>query len=116
MNPFSDSRPNSRDDSDADVTAGLLSTSSLAVSSKYAVGPDENLIQYPHEEEKDDYLHNYDPEEEIERDLNFCTPRGALNVGGLALIVLGIIGVFLIWPIVYAFPYYYPRTHAQYTC
>lgn len=107
-NPFNDpSRPSSRSGSvmsemgDGNLanlsTTGLLSTQSVA--GRYNVLPSEDLIQYPHEVEKDDWLHNYDPNEK-EREYDFCTPRGAVNVGGLFAICLGVVGVFLIWPVI----------------
>ena len=107
-NPFIDaSRPSSQDGSTFSgdgsgkfanlASTGLLSTQSVA--GRYNVLPSDDLIQYPHEVEKDDWLHNFDPHEK-ERDYDFCTPRGAMNVGGLLAICLGVVGIFLVWPLV----------------
>ncbi|KLJ08370.1 hypothetical protein EMPG_16201 [Blastomyces silverae] len=68
------------------------------VMEKYAILPNENLLVFPEDVEKDDYLHNPDPNEK-DRDCNVWTRRGAVNVLGLAAVVLGILSLFIIYPV-----------------
>ncbi|PGH29245.1 hypothetical protein GX50_08008 [[Emmonsia] crescens] len=65
---------------------------------KYAIMPSENLLVFPEDVEKDDYLHNPDPNDR-RRDCNIWTRRGAVNVVGLAVVVLGILTLFIVYPI-----------------
>jgi hypothetical protein len=50
--------------------------------------------------EKDDYLHNPDPSDK-DRECNIFTRRGIVNVGGLAFLVLGILTLFIGYPVLY---------------
>lgn len=70
---------------------------------KYAIMPSENLLVFPEDVEKDDYLHNPDPNDR-RRDCNIWTRRGAVNVVGLAVVVLGILTLFIVYPILYEYP------------
>ncbi|KAL6247955.1 beta-glucan synthesis-associated protein [Rhinocladiella similis] len=94
-NPFRDSsqsRPGSRAGSeDNDVNT-------QTVSEKYNILPSAGLLLFPEDVEKDDYLHNPDPNGEP-RDCDIFTKRGLVNVGGLAFIVIGILVLFIGYPV-----------------
>jgi hypothetical protein len=97
-NPFRDSsqsRPGSRADSEDDINT-------QTVSEKYNILPSAGLLLYPEDIEKDDYLHNPDPGGEP-RDCNIWTRRGLVNVGGLFLMTLGILTLFIGYPAMYVF-------------
>lgn len=94
-NPFDDdsSRPVSRDGSEEDLNT-------QTVSEKYNITPSAGLLLFPEDVEKDDYLHNPDPGGEP-RDCDIFSKRGIVNVGGLAFIVLGLLCLFIGYPILY---------------
>lgn len=97
-NPFRDgdddsSRPVSRDGSEDDLNT-------QTVSEKYNITPSAGLLLFPEDVEKDDYLHNPDPGGEP-RDCNVFTRRGLVNVGGLGLITLGLLCLFIGYPVLY---------------
>lgn len=96
-NPFRDqslSRPGSRAGSDVDEV------NTQTVSEKYNILPSAGLLLFPEDVEKDDYLHNPDPAGE-QRDCDIFTRRGLVNVGGLAVITLGLLMVFIGYPVLY---------------
>jgi beta-glucan synthesis-associated protein KRE6 len=70
------------------------------VSEKYNILPSAGLLLFPEDVEKDDYLHTPDPND---RDRMTCadlfSKRGIVNVGGLALITLGVLTLFIGYPI-----------------
>lgn len=68
------------------------------VSEKYNITPSAGLLLFPEDVEKDDYLHNPDPGGEP-RDCDIFTRRGFVNVGGLAFIVLGLLCLFIGYPV-----------------
>ncbi|KAJ9651911.1 beta-glucan synthesis-associated protein [Neophaeococcomyces mojaviensis] len=93
-NPFADSgsRPVSRSNSfDQDLNT-------QTVSEKYNIIPlaSAGLLLYPEDVEKDDELHNPDGDES--RDCDIFTKRGLVNVGGLGLITLGLLVLFIGYP------------------
>lgn len=92
--PFDDSRAPSRAGSDDD------GVNTQTVSEKYNILPSAGLLLFPEDVEKDDWLHNPDPND---RDGNNCSDlfskRGLVNVGGLALITIGILILFIGYPI-----------------
>lgn len=96
MNPFEDSRAPSRAGSDDD---NVVNTQT--VSEKYNILPSAGLLLFPEDVEKDDYLHNPDPNEKEKRECDVFTKRGIVNVGGLGLIVVGILVLFIVYPILY---------------
>lgn len=72
------------------------------MSEKYNILPSAGLLLFPEDVEKDDYLHNPDPNDEKEGKMSCAdlfTKRGIVNVGGLALITLGILVLFVGYPI-----------------
>ena len=96
-NPFRDSsqsRPGSRAGSDDN------DVNTQTVSEKYNILPSAGLLLFPEDVEKDDYLHNPDPAGEP-RDCDIFTRRGLVNVGGLALITIGILVLFIGYPVLY---------------
>lgn len=98
-NPFRDSsqsRPGSRAESDDN------DVNTQTVSEKYNILPSAGLLLFPEDVEKDDYLHNPDPGGE-QRDCDIFTRRGFVNVGGLALITIGILVLFIGYPVLYVF-------------
>lgn len=95
--PFDDSRAPSRAGSDDD------GVNTQTVSEKYNILPSAGLLLFPEDVEKDDYLHNPDPNEKEGRITcaDLMSKRGLANVGGLALITLGIMMLFIGYPILY---------------
>ncbi|ERF76947.1 hypothetical protein EPUS_02659 [Endocarpon pusillum Z07020] len=96
-NPFSDSRGPSRPDSRADSDDDNVNTQT--VSEKYNILPSAGLLLFPEDVEKDDYLHNPDPSGKEDRDCDVFTRRGMINVGGLAFITIGILVLFIGYPV-----------------
>lgn len=92
-NPFDDSRAPSRAGSDDD------NVNTQTVSEKYNILPSAGLLLFPEDVEKDDWLHNPDPNEKENRECDIFTKRGIVNVGGLALITLGILILFIGYPV-----------------
>ncbi|KAK6439856.1 beta-glucan synthesis-associated protein [Oleoguttula sp. CCFEE 5521] len=92
--PFDDSRAPSRAGSDED------GVNTQTVSEKYNILPSAGLLLFPEDVEKDDYLHNPDPNEKEKLDCSdLFSKRGLVNVGGLALITLGVLILFIGYPI-----------------
>lgn len=94
ISPFDDSRAPSRAGSDDE------GVNTQTVSEKYNILPSAGLLLFPEDVEKDDYLHTPDPND---KDRMKCTDlfskRGLVNVGGLALITLGVLTLFIGYPI-----------------
>ena len=94
-NPFRDtsrSRPGSTAGSDEE------NLNTQTVSEKYNILPSAGLLLFREDVEKDDYLHEPDPKGEP-RECDIFTKRGIVNVGGLALITLGILVLFIGYPV-----------------
>lgn len=91
--PFDDSRAPSRSGSDDD------NVNTQTVSEKYNILPSAGLLLFPEDVEKDDWLHNPDPNEKERRECDIFTKRGIVNVGGLGLITIGILVLFIGYPI-----------------
>jgi hypothetical protein len=92
-NPFDDSRAPSRAGSDDD------NVNTQTVSEKYNILPSAGLLLFPEDVEKDDYLHNPDPNEKEKMECDVFTKRGMVNVGGLAFITLGVLFLFIGYPV-----------------
>ncbi|KAF2497613.1 beta-glucan synthesis-associated protein SKN1 [Lophium mytilinum] len=90
--PFDDSRAPSRAGSDDELNT-------QTVSEKYNILPSAGLLLFPEDVEKDDWLHNPDPNEKEKRDCDVFSRRGIVNVGGLVLISLGVLLLFIGYPI-----------------
>lgn len=95
MSPFDDSRAPSRAGSDDD------NVNTQTVSEKYNILPSAGLLLFPEDVEKDDYLHNPDPNDKDGKlsCADLFSRRGIVNVGGLALITIGILILFIGYPI-----------------
>lgn len=75
------------------------------VSEKYNILPSAGLLLFPEDVEKDDYLHNPDPNEREKMNCaDLFSKRGLVNVGGLLLITLGVLILFIGYPIVCVCP------------
>lgn len=96
-NPFADSRGPSRADSRTDSDDDNVNTQT--VSEKYNILPSAGLLLFPEDVEKDDYLHNPDPKGEETRDCDIFTKRGFVNIGGLLLITVGLLMLFVGYPV-----------------
>ncbi|EPS28235.1 putative cell-wall beta-1,6-glucan active enzyme [Penicillium oxalicum 114-2] len=69
------------------------------VSEKFNIMPTDGLLLFPEDVEKDDYLHNPDPADK-DRDCDIWNRRGMLNVGGLILLTVGILVLFIGYPVI----------------
>lgn len=63
--------------------------------------PSAGLLLFPEDVEKDDWLHNPDPSDRDREKCDIFTKRGVVNVGGLAFITLGMLVLFVVYPILY---------------
>lgn len=72
------------------------------VSEKYNIMPTEGLLLFPEDIEKDDHLHNPDSVD-TNRKCDLFNRRGFMNIGGLALLTLGILTLFIGYPVMYVF-------------
>jgi beta-glucan synthesis-associated protein KRE6 len=98
--PFDDSRTPSRAGSSDDE--GI---NTQTVSEKYNIMPSAGLLLYPEDVETDDWLHNPDPNDPDKIRCDIFNKRGLVNVGGLAFITLGILVLFVGYPIMYVFQF-----------
>lgn len=94
--PFDDSRSPSRAGSSDDE-----GVNTQTVSEKYNILPSAGLLLFPEDVEKDDYLHNPDPNEKDHNECTIYSKRGLANVGGLTFIVVGILALFIGYPVLY---------------
>ena len=92
--PYDDSRAASRAGSEDE------NVNTQTVSEKYNILPSSGLLLFPEDVEKDDYLHNPDPNDK-DRDCEIFTRRGVVNLGGLALIGVGVLALFIAFPVTY---------------
>ena len=95
LDPFADSRAPSRAGSDDD------NVNTQTVSEKYNILPSAGLLLFPEDVEKDDWLHNPDPNEKETRECNIFTKRGFVNVGGLGFMTIGLLMLFVVYPVLY---------------
>jgi hypothetical protein len=70
------------------------------VAEKYNIMPTDGLLLFPEPEEKDDYLHNPDPNDK-EGQCDLWNRRGIMNVTGLVLLTLGFLALFIGYPVMY---------------
>ena len=96
--PFDDSRAPSRAGSDEE------GVNTQTVSEKYNILPSAGLLLFPEDVEKDDWLHNPDPNDKDGKlsCADLFSKRGLVNVGGLALITIGVLVLFIVYPVLYA--------------
>src|SRR5690606_40531873 len=88
--PFSDSRSGTPD--------RFNSSDNLTSQEKYNISPNAHMYDGP---EEDDALHDASIPDESECDI--FTKRGLINVGGLALIIIGLLALFIGYPVLYVF-------------
>lgn len=72
------------------------------VSEKFNISPlnaINGLLIYPEDIEKDDWLHNPDSSDSDFDNCRFWNSRGVINCAGLMLIVIGILALFIGYPI-----------------
>jgi len=93
--PFDDSRAPSRAGSDDD------NVNTQTVSEKYNIMPSAGLLLFPEDVEKDDWLHNPDPNDKDREKCDIFSKRGMMNVGGLAFITIGVLVLFVGYPALY---------------
>ncbi|RPA97121.1 beta-glucan synthesis-associated [Choiromyces venosus 120613-1] len=93
VSPFDESRGSSRVGSPDPMDA----LNSQTISDKYNIIPSDGLLLFPVDKEDDDALH--DPTEQDPNECDIWTKRGLVNVGGLAFIVLGLLCLFIGYPI-----------------
>lgn len=91
-NPFTDPNALSRIPSEED------DVNTQTVSEKYNIMPTEGLLLFPEDVERDDYLHNPDPNDR-ERDCDVCNRRGIVNLGGLVVMTVGFLLLFIAYPV-----------------
>ncbi|KAL4949514.1 beta-glucan synthesis-associated protein-domain-containing protein [Aspergillus filifer] len=92
---YSQSRPSSRAEKDEN------DVNTQTVTSKYNIMPTDGLLLFPEDVEKDDYLHNPDPSDR-ERECDIWNRRGLINVGGLIILTIGFLVLFIGYPVVTA--------------
>ncbi|KAJ4369091.1 beta-glucan synthesis-associated protein [Neocucurbitaria cava] len=90
--PFDDSRAPSRAGSEEDLNT-------QTVSEKFNILPSAGLLLFPEDVEKDDYLHNPDPNDKDKNECNIWNRRGLANVGGLGFLAIGILVLFIGYPV-----------------
>ncbi|TVY26618.1 putative beta-glucan synthesis-associated protein [Lachnellula hyalina] len=94
--PFDDSRAPSRSGSIDD------NVNTQTVSEKYNIMPSAGLLLFPEDIEKDDYLHNPDPNEKDSEKCDIWNKRGMTNIGGLIFVTLGVLVLFIGYPVLTA--------------
>jgi len=70
------------------------------VSEKYNITPSAGLLLFPEDIEKDDYLHTPDKNDRnkiLWSDI--FSARGFVNMGGLLFLIIGILGLFIVYPV-----------------
>ncbi|KAJ5205269.1 Concanavalin A-like lectin/glucanases superfamily [Penicillium cf. griseofulvum] len=93
FDPFQDSRaPSHAGSEEYDVNT-------QTVSGKFNIMPTDGLLLFPEDVEKDDYLHNPDPTDK-DRDCDIWNRRGVVNVGSLAIFTLGLLVLFIGYPLI----------------
>lgn len=99
VSSLADSCPPSRGSSQED-----LNTQTVGI--KYNIMPSDGLLLFPEDVEKDDYLHNPNPEDK-ERYCDVCNRRGMVNMTGLILLILGASMLFIGYPVMYAYSVFF---------
>lgn len=94
LDPFQDSRAPSQHSGGNDED----DVNTQTVSEKFNIMPTDGLLLFPEDVEKDDYMHNPDPMEK-ERDCDIWNRRGVMNLGGLLVLTLGILVLFIGYPV-----------------
>jgi hypothetical protein len=69
------------------------------VTQKFNITPSAGLLLFPDEVEKDDWLHDPSSDVKEERECGVFSRRGIINVGGLGILTLGIMFLFVGYPV-----------------
>lgn len=69
------------------------------MSEKYNILPNSGLLLFPEDVEKDDYLHNPDPNDNDRNECNIFERRAFVNFVGLVLLVVGFLMFFVGYPV-----------------
>lgn len=94
LDPFQDSRAPSQHSGGNDE----YDVNTQTVSEKFNITPTDGLLLFPEDVEKDDYMHNPDPMDK-ERECDIWNRRGVMNLGGLLVLTLGILVLFIGYPV-----------------
>ncbi|KAI9781853.1 MAG: hypothetical protein M1839_005645 [Geoglossum umbratile] len=70
------------------------------VSRKFNIMPSAGLLLFPNEVEKDDWLHDPSSDVKEERECDIFSRRGIINIGGLGILTLGIMFLFVGYPVI----------------
>ncbi|KAL2832948.1 beta-glucan synthesis-associated protein-domain-containing protein [Aspergillus cavernicola] len=89
------SRAQSRAESDE------IDVNTQTVTEKYNIMPTDGLLLFPEDVEKDDYMHNPDPSDR-EGECDIWNRRGVVNLGALVLLTIGLLVLFIGYPVVTA--------------
>jgi hypothetical protein len=90
--PFDDSRAPSRAGSEEDLNT-------QTVSEKFNILPGSGLLLFPEDVEKDDWLHNPDPNEPDRDKCDIFNKRGMANIGAIVVLTIGILVLFIGYPV-----------------
>jgi len=60
--------------------------------------PSAGLLLFPEDVEKDDYLHNPEIKDEVDK-CEIFSKRGVTNLGGLIFITIGLLCLFILYPL-----------------
>ena len=93
--PFDDSRSPSRTGTDDE------NINTQTVSEKYNIHPSSGLLLFPEDVEKDDWLHNPDIKDKDRRKCDIFHRRPLANLTGLILLFLGLLALFIAYPLLY---------------
>jgi len=74
------------------------------ITEKYNITSTSNLLLYPNDKEDDDVYHDPATGMDEGRECNIFTKRGLINVGGLALITVGMLVLFIGYPVLSVCP------------
>lgn len=74
-----------------------------SIAKKYNIVPADGLIVFSEDVEDDDDIHNPNPNDS-DRDCDGCNKRGINNVGWLVVMVLGLLALFIAYPVAYILP------------
>jgi len=97
VSPFDDSRAPSRAGSEEDLNT-------QTVSEKFNIMPGSGLLLFPEDVEKDDWLHNPDPNEPDREKCNIFNKRGMANMGAILVLTVGLLVLFIGYPVLYVTP------------
>ena len=95
LDPFQDSRAPSQHSHSGSEEHDV---NTQTVSEKFNIMPTDGLLLFPEDVEKDDYMHNPDPMDK-DRDCDIWNRRGVMNLGGLLVLTIGLLVLFIGYPL-----------------